>query len=279
MSGRRGSGWVWLAAAVILAGCYQSSGDGEGDATDARDTREGDGAHDVSAEDARPEAAMDVLPGCEPQEVGEDPYIDCDMCQPCDPTPVRWVGDRCTYQPICCRCAGADCGNTFATLDECLAAYATCPMASGEGPAFPGARLVWQAPGGFAGTGPVLAVDGDGFLRTWGSSGEIGLEDPSWSAADYDHSESIGYEGANALFRLLTAVDYSGLPHPPGPWSECYPLLIFRSCATCEPVRLDYGSAPDLLPEMQSVYDWLDRRLCPTEAFAARPSDLCLFEL
>jgi hypothetical protein len=283
MNGNSGSLRGLLIAVVMLAGCYESSSrEDEGDA-DVRDIREVDVLHDSAAEDVPdvgPDVVMDVPLACRPQEAWEDPYIDCDMCNPCDARPYIWQGDRCTYQPICCRCAGPDCANLFVTLDECLAAYRDCPMAAGEGPDYPGARLLWQAPGGFAGMGPALMVDGEGLVRSWNFvAGLPGLDDPTWSRTDYDYSENLGIEATNDFFALLEAVDHSVLPHPPGPWAECYPSLVFRTCSTCEAIGLDYNSAVDLLPEMRAVYEWLDERLCRGLSASALPSDYCVFEL
>ncbi len=265
-----------LVAVVLLAGCYASSSEEGGEDAEARDVRDADAVHDAVAD----EVAPDVPPGCRAQQAWEDPDIDCDMCNPCDATPYIWLGDRCAYQPLCCRCAGPDCGNLFPTLEDCVDAYDACPMAAGEGADFPDARLVWQSPGGFAGMGPVLAIDGQGGVRYWEfDAGLPGLDDPTWSRTDYDYGEYLGEEAANDFFARMRDVNYAALPHPPGPWAECYPTLIFRTCSGCEDVRLDYNNAEDLLPEMRAVYDWLDGRLCRGLASARLPSNYCVFDL
>jgi hypothetical protein len=276
------------------AGCYKSgvgSSDVEtddGPGPDLSDVRQDPVPDPVETTD--PDMTVDPLPDpttdvmvdvedrCRPQEAYEDPYIDCDGCNPCDPTPYMWMGGSCAYAPICCRCAGADCDSRFVTLNECYEAYRDCPRAPEEPPRYPEARLLWKAPGGFAGIGPMLLLDGQGLARIWLQvRGIYGIDSEEWFADDYDAAEYLGAAAAGELFDRLLGVNYSDLPHPPTGWNECYPMLEFRACNDCEAIRLDYAQAGDLLPEFWSVYAWIDERLCRTASTDSLPGAYCEF--
>jgi hypothetical protein len=232
-------------------------------------------------QDSGGEAALVVVrgdnpPGCEPQEAYEDPTVDCERCISCDATPYVWTGDGCAFSPICCACAGRDCDSRFINLQWCLDAYRTCPMVP-EVLNYPGARLAWQAPGGFTGMGPMLLIDGSGLARFWEANrGLYDLADPGeWDRADWDYMEELGADAANELFSSLASVDFSNLPHPPTIVGECYPSLKLRLCETCEILSLDYSAARDLLPELASTYRWIDERLCRGIDTAMLPGAYC----
>jgi len=207
----------------------------------------------------------------------EDPNVMCDACNPCDEVPYLWTGESCEFQPICCVCAGPDCAGKFRTIGECEDAYRGCPMLP-QATRYPEARLLWQAPGGFAGTGPMLLMDGLGLARVWREDrGISSIDNPDWLRMDYDGVEDLRAAAANELFDLLFSIDYSALPHPPTGGGECYPTLELRACATCETIRLDYAEARDLLPEFWGVYNWLDPRLCRIAPAPVLPGSYCEF--
>lgn len=217
--------------------------------------------------------------GCAPQDAYDDPLVDCFACVPCeDLTPYRWTGDRCAYEPVCCACAGRDCNRRFRTHGECHHAYGHCPQAFIE-VEYPSARLIWMMPGGVAGWGPALALDGFGDLRSWNQA----AGSPDWEREDPDYVEGMGIESANELFGLLEAINMSGLPHEPQVYGECYPVfwLLLEDCPGCVPFRMDYWSALDLRPEFNAVYEWFDQRLCrpgPSSDYPQTlPSSYCLF--
>jgi hypothetical protein len=283
-----------LCAALAAAGCYDSSTRlGGGDAREAAPDPDANETLPVDAQDTPPTEAVDaridggtdgsrpdplVDPGdrCRPQEAYEDPSIDCDGCDPCPGTPYMWTGSMCEFKPICCMCAGADCDHLFATLEACNAAYRDCPRAPGRPPLYPEARLLWQAPGGVAGTGPMLLVDGAGLARSWvNDRGNYNTDDPGWSRTDYDAAEQLGAEAANDLFERLTNIDYTNLPHPPAVWSECYPLFELAPCPTCERIRIEYSRGRDLNPEFWGIYNWMQERLCRIIPHDALPISYC----
>ncbi|MFH2008904.1 MAG: hypothetical protein ABI333_20110 [bacterium] len=261
---------VVFAAPLLLSlgGCDRRAVGGDVDAQVVADT--GPWIDDALVPDAGGDQS------CAPQQAYEDPNVDCDGCSYCDDrTPYRWAGDRCVFEPICCACAGADCGARFETYDLCGETHTHC-MQTVEVPRHPEARLIWQAPGGFAGHGPALMVDGYGRLRLWVFA-QYGLE---WEVENHDFEEQLGPEAANELFDLLNEVDGSALPHPPQVTWDCYPVFRYLPCDACEEWRLDYASALDLLPEFQEIYDWLALRLCRAsrmqEARQLLPSTYCL---
>jgi hypothetical protein len=287
---------LFLSAILLLpaAGCYKSGvgtsdvEDDDGSGPDLPDAAQDPVPDPVEVND--PDMHVDPMPDpvtdvmvdvedrCRPQEAYEDPEIDCDGCNPCDPTPYQWTGGRCAFLPICCMCAGADCDSRFVTLTACLDAYRDCPRVPEEPPRYPWARLLWQAPGGFAGTGPVLLLDGMGSARIWTQDrGLYSVDSEEWSRTDYDAAESIGAAAAEELFDMLLSVSYTDLPHPPTGWNECYPTLEFRACEGCETVRLDYSQARDLLPEFWSIYAWVDERLCRSTPAGTLPRAYCEF--
>lgn len=215
-------------------------------------------------------------PGCGPQDAYEHPNVVCESCAYCyDLIPWRWTGDRCSFEPICCECLGADCPNRYRTFDECEAARDFCEHALLE-VEYPDARLIFHMPGGAAGHGPMIDVNGFGELQTWQYVHDL------WNPGPPDHAESIGFEQAGALFRRLEAVNFAGLPHTTM-YSECYPQLWlwWEQGPAYDPMVLDYPRAQSLLPELEFVYEWFDRFLCrgdPDEGYPMTlPSAYCEF--
>ncbi|MFH1435803.1 MAG: hypothetical protein ABIJ56_08825 [Pseudomonadota bacterium] len=249
------------------------------DVADAVDVGADAEAVDATADDAALDDAMeDMDPACRPQEAGEDPDIDCDGCDPCDPTPYQWTGSRCEFLPICCSCIGADCGNRFSTFTACMEAYRSCPATTVLAE-YPEARLLWAAPGGFVGAGPMILMDGSGLARVWEfDQGLYTVDSEHWGRTDWDFSEELGVEAANDLFGHLLDVDYSDLPHPPDHWLECYPVFEFRTCGSCTATRLDYQSAGDLVHEFDIIYNWFDWRLCRLAPYNLLPRSFCEFD-
>lgn len=145
-----------------------------------------------------------------------------------------------------------------------------CPdaMASCDGDLLSG-YLLWDRPGGVAGTGPALELLEDGSLRLWTNTEAL---EPR-ATAEWDFETVLGPEQVNELVRLLLAVDTTDLPHEV-PFLECYPSLYFEGPGG-ELIDLDYGGADGLLPEMQGVYDWFDALLLEVAPSFVGPSAYC----
>lgn len=210
------------------------------------------------------------VPGCEPQDAQEDPTVFCDECAFCeDLLPWQWNGDECYFAPTCCGCAGADCGQRFRTFDECELVYGGCPHALFE-VAYPDARLIFWMPGGAAGHGPLVDVNGYGEVQTWLYVSTLSDPGPP------DYTEQVSLREANALFAMLDAVDFSDLPHPPLNSFECYPQLWYwwDLSPVSEPLVLDYPRANRLEPELTEVYAWFDTLLCRGDGISGYPETL-----
>jgi len=165
----------------------------------------------------------------------------------------------------------------FESYDDCLSAYDTCtgvqpPTRYAEG------RMLWQAPGGAAGMGPMVLIDGFGLVRYWHfDDGIYSVGSEEWERTDWDGSEDLGVEAANELFDLVLSIDTGELPHPPEMWVECYVSFDVSPCGGCETIHLDFQQARDLLPEFYGVYRWLDERLCRLTGLEGLPSGYCEF--
>lgn len=114
--------------------------------------------------------------------------------------------------------------------------------------------LLWQAPGGFAGTGPAIELLRTGVLRIWKATSQL----TPHQTAKWDRELALDPKDVRDLFALLRAVDYSKLPHKTGQWNECYPVFYFEPCTKCKSVELRYTTASELLPEMKAVYAAFD---------------------
>jgi hypothetical protein len=225
------------------------------------------------------------LAGCDPQAVGGDPdatigtdvsvdawvaALDCpaqvageyvnDDCGECmdDPTPYRWMGERCVFDPICCTCDGADCGSRFASYLDCSQAHSQCRTVLTP-PEFPGARIIWQMLDSSAGAGQAMMLSGEGLVRSW-SNAPSGI---TWSDAEYEFQVFVGQDAANELLGELAQVDLeqlaASLPQPDG---DCSAKVSVVLCEGCPEHVLSYATAADLLPSFRLVYYWLDSHFC-----------------
>lgn len=131
------------------------------------------------------------------------------------------------------------------------------------------AWMVWQAPGGFAGTGPAVLVRGSGEVQTWAS---VSGFDPSGTPPAGSTRTTLGFGFADALFAAWNGASTALLPHGTGTSSECYPTVSVRLCATCVVQRHTYNSADQLLPELRQVFDWFARNVPGTN-----PERFCRF--
>jgi hypothetical protein len=131
--------------------------------------------------------------------------------------------------------------------------------------------VLWQAPGGGAGTGPALELLEDGTLRLWEQTTEFAPRDTT----GWDHEFSLTFNEQLELVNLLSDVDYASLPHP-ATGGECYPSYYFASTVQST-VTLDYGKASALSPEFDTVYAWLDAYITTNapDYQSWRPSSYC----
>jgi len=133
-----------------------------------------------------------------------------------------------------------------------------------------GATLVWEGPGGFTGVGPALAIGSDGVLHLWDS---IGPFEPALPPNNFDRTLDVSDPQLQDLFARWATTNHSGLPHPGG-GSECGPLLYVRTCGTCTPTQINYTTADQLEPEMESMWQWFDAVLA-NEPSANNPRNFC----
>ncbi len=136
-----------------------------------------------------------------------------------------------------------------------------------------GARMLWQAPGGFAGTGPAVMVDADGTVRVWENSHGVDLASPSTPTRTLHVTEAA----ARDLFARWSMVDRSGLPHS-GSAGECSGMASYRACgdASCRVEQVLFTNAAQLAPEMDRVRMWFDDALAG-ETSSAHPASYCRF--
>lgn len=135
------------------------------------------------------------------------------------------------------------------------------------------ARMLWQSPGGFAGTGPAVMVDGDGTVRIWDSTHGVDLASPSAPT----RTLTVTPSAAAALFTRWASVDRTGLPHAGGS-ADCYGRASYRACAdaSCRVETVMFNTAAQITPEMNPVRQWFDDNIIG-EMTAAYPRSYCSF--
>ncbi len=136
-----------------------------------------------------------------------------------------------------------------------------------------GARMLWQGPGGFAGTGPAVMVDGDGTVRVWETTTGVELASPSAPT----RTLRVTVAAAADLFARWDRADRSALPHP-GPVTDCYGRVSYLPCMApgCRVETVTFGVAAQLSPEMNPVRQWFEETLIG-EMSAAYPRTYCDF--
>jgi len=136
-----------------------------------------------------------------------------------------------------------------------------------------GARMLWQAPGGFTGMGPAVMVDADGTVRVWDTTRGVELASPSAPTRTLHVTEAAARE----LFSRWTMADRSSLPHS-GSGGECSGRVAFRSCAdvSCRVESFNFNSAAQLAPELDPVRMWFEDNLAG-ETGSAHPATYCRF--
>lgn len=134
-----------------------------------------------------------------------------------------------------------------------------------------GALLAWQSPGGFAGWGPAMLLEGTGRLRLYsmspGFDPELGSADPP------DVDTMLSVEDTARLFELFSTISFDALPHDVVMGWDCYPELYVRECTDCPARRLMYDGPDELRPEMEPVWALLDEIV--TVAPFTNPREYC----
>lgn len=136
-----------------------------------------------------------------------------------------------------------------------------------------GARMLWQAPGGFTGMGPAVMVDADGTVRVWDTTRGVDLASPAAPTRTLNVTEAA----ARDLFSRWTMADRSSLPHS-GSSGECSGRVSFRSCedASCRVESFNFSNAAQLAPELDPVRMWFEDNLA-SETRSAHPATYCQF--
>jgi hypothetical protein len=149
----------------------------------------------------------------------------------------------------------------------------TADAGRSDGGAGAGARMLWQAPGGFAGTGPAVMVDADGTVRLWESASGVTLASPS----EPTRTLHVTAGQAADLFARWAAVDRTGLPHSGGS-ADCYGVASYRPCDAidCRVESVMFQTAAQLSPELDPVRQWFDD-VVVDRSTAAYPSRYCRF--
>lgn len=145
----------------------------------------------------------------------------------------------------------------------------TCPV---ESTPRPDAVLLWQAPAGFAGTGPAIEVT-RGQIRLW--------ETASYTPPDDLEPDAIittSSQATDELFERWARAEVSSLPHEPDePGADCYPTVSVRLCSDCDVTEIDYRHGWQLEPEMDEVFEWFDAILGVASDLPASPRSWCDF--
>lgn len=123
---------------------------------------------------------------------------------------------------------------------------------------WPTARMVWQAPGGFAGWGLAVMITGDGVARGWINQPAF---DPLGPPPPNDTRVSLRGAQVDDLFDRWSRVSPGALPHGPRSAGDCYPSVTVTTCDTCAPVRIEYRHPAQISPEMDEVWAWFRENL------------------
>ncbi|MFO0625987.1 MAG: hypothetical protein U0325_10260 [Polyangiales bacterium] len=123
---------------------------------------------------------------------------------------------------------------------------------------WPTARMVWQAPGGFANWGLAVMITGDGVARGWVGQPAF---DPLGVPPPHDTRVTLPGIAVDALFDRWSRVATVALPHGPGGAGDCLATVTVRPCDTCPPARVAYRHPAQVTPEMNAVWDWFHDNL------------------
>lgn len=237
-------------ATLFFSGCFLSHGT--------------DGAPEPEPEPGPPlfpPSADAGIPEPEPIEPGHD------ICpsEPDSPDVCACGRDRLPHPDAegecfpCLPCPDDSCG----VIDESV---------DGSERLFPEAWMAWQSPGGFAGHGPAVVVDGRGLVHTWIM--QTGFDGAAMPAEPPDQTIELSALALDRLFVRWTSLPRAAIPHGPELASECYPSITVRLCDRCPIETIEYSNPAQLLPELECVATWFDDNRPGTEM---RPIEYCSF--
>lgn len=197
-------------------------------------------------------------------------YVATSACGEDDTGTCRRI-PGCELLPVAPQYCGCD-GRTFAIPNECppdrpFVSVGPCPER--DAGTVSTATMLWQGPGGFAGTGPAVMVRGNGTVWTWREVTEL---TPTGPTPMPDATLSLSPMVVADLFARWDRVPLASLPHGPRVSSDCYPSVTVQRCATCMPVRLRYDGPAQLTPEMNEVWQWFAVNVPGTQ-----PRTFCAF--
>ncbi len=198
----------------------------------------------------------------------------CQFSAGCSNTRGVCTDNGCLSLPVAlqyCGCDGRTITGGACRPDRSYRADGPCPDAgasdagasdasdagASESTRFPGAVMLWQAPGGIVGWGPAVMVSSDGTVRFWTNRRGFTLDD-ALSVAPA-RTERVSIADVDELFDLWTRVDTSMLPHA-GRGGECYPVAYVQLMRGGRVTDLRYTTPMSLLPEMSGVWGWFERR-------------------
>lgn len=122
----------------------------------------------------------------------------------------------------------------------------------------PTAIVLIQEQGGFAGTGPAIAVRGDGSVYVWTNQRGVRLD--ALDLASARMAPAVAPERVAELLAIWQATSRVGLPHGPGRL-ECGVSVEVKACAGCITDRLSYVEAAQVSPELNTFWQWYMRNV------------------
>ncbi len=135
----------------------------------------------------------------------------------------------------------------------------------------PTAIVLIQEQGGVAGTGPAIAVRGDGSVYVWMT--QNGLRADALDVMRARALPRIPLDRVAELFAIWQGTDRSGLPHGPGRL-ECGVTITVKACAACMADELNYVQSTQVGPELNAFWEWYVRNVI-FERGEAAPSTFC----
>ena len=122
----------------------------------------------------------------------------------------------------------------------------------------PTAIVLIQEQGGVAGTGPAVAVRGDGSVYVWVT--QSGLRADALDLMRARTLPRVSLDRVAELFALWQGTSRRGLPHGPGQL-ECGVSITVKACAGCMSDEFSYVQASQVTPELNAFWGWYARNV------------------
>ncbi len=135
----------------------------------------------------------------------------------------------------------------------------------------PMATILIQEQGGIVGSGPAIAVRGDGAVFVWQQQTGVRFEPLDTSGSM--RLPSVAPERVAELLALWQASNRDGLPHGPGAL-ECSVGIQVKACTSCPTERLSYIQASQVLPELTPFFRWYSSNIA-NAPMSALPHTYC----